>query len=169
MWRFWMISKLLPKGVRLLRRVPITRYVRLNVSKHGIGISVGRRGAFISLNPLGKLQLWLGLPGTGLGYRKQIDIQQLLSALLSAGAILVQRRHGSTTGRGDEHGGTERSKRRRPGRIRRNNDPKWRAAVEEAKRISQEYLRQRQAESQNREADSNRHDPPFGSHPEERP
>jgi hypothetical protein len=165
-----MISKLLPKGVRLLRRFPITRYLRLNVSKHGIGIAVGRRGASISLSPLGKLQLWLGLPGTGLGYRKQIDIRQLLSALLSAGAILVERRHGgSTTGRDNEHRSTERSRRRRPGRIRRNNDPKWRAVVEEAKRISQEYLRQRQAESQNREAAPNENDPPFGSHPEERP
>jgi len=69
------------KGFRFLKRIPLAKYVRLNLSKHGTGLSIGGRGSRISISPGKKVNIWLGIPGTGIGYRKQIDIDSILSLL----------------------------------------------------------------------------------------
>jgi len=57
---------------RFSRRIKICKGVHLNVSKSGIGVSLGVRGASISTGPRGTYAN-VGLPGTGLSYRKKID------------------------------------------------------------------------------------------------
>ena len=151
MWRFWMIDKLFPRGVRLLRRFPIGRFVRVNLSKHGLGLSVGRRGLWVTLNPQGKIQFWLGVPGTGLGYRRQVDLRWLLSALAAAAQGLRSGSppHPSSESNPVSDAPVGRRSSRRPGRIRRDMSPSWRRTVEEARRILREYRQQQPGRSQN--------------------
>ena len=56
-------------GLRFQRRVGIAPGVRLNVSKSGIGGSVGRTGLRLGVNAKRKRYFLVGLPGTGLSYR----------------------------------------------------------------------------------------------------
>ncbi len=57
-------------GFRFQRRIRLAKGVHLNLSKSGVGISVGPRGAKIGFGPRG-VHYSLGIPGTGLSYRKQ--------------------------------------------------------------------------------------------------
>ncbi|MCH8530322.1 MAG: DUF4236 domain-containing protein [Saccharospirillum sp.] len=63
---------------RFQRRIKIAPGIRVNISKSGAGLSVGPRGATASI---GKRGLYgnLGIPGTGLSYRKKIDQHQQTS------------------------------------------------------------------------------------------
>lgn len=59
-------------GFRLQRSIRLGKFVRLNISKSGVGFSAGITGLRISKGPSGT---WftIGLPGTGLSYRKKLD------------------------------------------------------------------------------------------------
>lgn len=56
-------------GLRFQRRIKIAPGVTVNLSKSGIGASVGVRGARYGVNPKGQTYKSVGLPGTGLSYR----------------------------------------------------------------------------------------------------
>ena len=56
-------------GFRFQRRIRIAPGVRLNLSKSGIGGSVGRNGLRLGLDAKRKKYFSVGLPGTGLSYR----------------------------------------------------------------------------------------------------
>jgi hypothetical protein len=56
-------------GLRFQRRIRIVPGVRLNLSKSGIGGSVGRNGLRLGLDAKRKRYFSVGLPGTGLSYR----------------------------------------------------------------------------------------------------
>jgi hypothetical protein len=56
-------------GFRFQRRVRIAPGVRLNLSKSGIGASVGRTGLRLGLDAKRRKYFSVGLPGTGLSYR----------------------------------------------------------------------------------------------------
>ena len=58
---------------RFQRRIKILPGLRLNVSKTGISWTVGTRGASVTSRD-GKLTGNVGLPGTGLSYRKRLDL-----------------------------------------------------------------------------------------------
>lgn len=58
---------------RFQRRIKILPGLRLNVSKTGISWTVGTRGAGINVRD-GKLTGNVGIPGTGLSYRKRLDL-----------------------------------------------------------------------------------------------
>jgi len=58
---------------RFQRRIKILPGLRLNVSKTGISLTVGTRGASVNARD-GKLTGNVGLPGTGLSYRKRLDL-----------------------------------------------------------------------------------------------
>lgn len=58
------------RGVRFQKRIKILPGVTLNLSKSGIGISAGIRGAHIGINARGQRYTNVGLPGTGISYRK---------------------------------------------------------------------------------------------------
>ena len=56
-------------GFRFQRRIRIVPGVRLNLSKSGIGASVGRTGLRLGMDAKRRKYLSLGMPGTGLSYR----------------------------------------------------------------------------------------------------
>lgn len=58
-------------GIRFYRGIRLGKLARLNVSKSGVGLSLGVRGLRVSTGPRGTF-LTLGLPGTGLSYRKKV-------------------------------------------------------------------------------------------------
>ena len=58
---------------RFQKRIKIFPGLRLNVSKTGISWTVGTRGASVTSRD-GKLTGNVGLPGTGLSYRKRLDL-----------------------------------------------------------------------------------------------
>ena len=58
---------------RFQKRIKILPGVRLNISKTGAIWTVGRRGASVTTRD-GKLTGNLGVPGTGMSYRKRLDL-----------------------------------------------------------------------------------------------
>jgi len=56
-------------GLRFQRRIRIAPGVRLNLSKSGIGGSVGRTGLRLGVDAKPRKYFSMGLPGTGLSYR----------------------------------------------------------------------------------------------------
>lgn len=56
-------------GFRFQKRIRLGKGLRVNLSKSGVGFSVGRPGAWFSVNPKGKPNVSVGEPGTGLSYR----------------------------------------------------------------------------------------------------
>ncbi|ANI99095.1 hypothetical protein A8O14_02695 [Polynucleobacter wuianus] len=58
-------------GFRFQKRISISKYLRLNFSKTGASISIGKRG--LDLNIKGDQVMGnIGLPGTGLSYREKL-------------------------------------------------------------------------------------------------
>jgi hypothetical protein len=58
---------------RFQRRIKILPGLRLNVSKTGISWTMGTRAASVTARD-GKLTGNVGLPGTGISYRKRLDL-----------------------------------------------------------------------------------------------
>jgi hypothetical protein len=58
---------------RFQRRIKILPGLRLNVSKTGFSWTVGTRGASVTARD-GKLTGNVGIPGTGLSYRRRLDL-----------------------------------------------------------------------------------------------
>ena len=59
-------------GLYFRKSINLGKGVRLNLSKRGIGISGGVKGARISTGPNGTY-MNLSIPGTGIGYRKKLS------------------------------------------------------------------------------------------------
>lgn len=57
-------------GFRMRRSIKIAPGVRLNVSSKSVGLSAGVRGARMSVNSSGRTTATVGIPGTGISYRK---------------------------------------------------------------------------------------------------
>ena len=60
---------------RFQKRIKILPGLRLNVSKTGFSWTVGTRGASVTTRD-GNLTGNVGLPGTGLSYRKRLDLPE---------------------------------------------------------------------------------------------
>ena len=60
---------------RFQKRIKILPGLRLNVSKTGVSWTVGTRGASVTTRD-GNLIGNVGLPGTGLSYRKRLDLPE---------------------------------------------------------------------------------------------
>ena len=58
-------------GIRFRRSMKILPGVRLNLSRRGVGVSAGVKGAHVSTGPSGS-RVTGSLPGTGLYYQKSI-------------------------------------------------------------------------------------------------
>lgn len=115
------------KGLRFLKRIPLWKFLTLNLSKHGLGVSIGRAGIRFGRSVTGKLYVWLGLPGTGLGYRKSVDPAKLIGWIIG---------RWSRSDREDQ-GGAKRP--RLSGYLRRYEqwyrDPVTRRSIQRAKEI----------------------------------
>ncbi|MGA2195621.1 MAG: DUF4236 domain-containing protein [Bryobacteraceae bacterium] len=57
-------------GLRFQRRIKLLPGVRINLSKSGVGLSVGGRGAHFGIDSRGRRYTSVGLPGTGLSWRE---------------------------------------------------------------------------------------------------
>jgi len=57
-------------GLRFQRRVKLVPGVHLNLSMSGVGVSVGSRGAHMSVTARGQRYTSVGLPGTGISWRE---------------------------------------------------------------------------------------------------
>ena len=58
-------------GIRFSKSIKISKFLRLNISKSGIGFSVGNKIFRIGISPKGILRKTITLPKTGLSYIKQ--------------------------------------------------------------------------------------------------
>ncbi len=59
-------------GLRFHKRIGIVRGLGLNLSKTGVSLTLGGRGASVNLRG-GKITGNAGVPGTGLSYRERLD------------------------------------------------------------------------------------------------
>ena len=88
-------------GFRFQRRIRIAPGVRLNLSKSGIGGSLGRTGLRLGLDARRRKYFSVGLPGTGLSYRtffgrpvtpetlKRVGIALMIAAALCLGVLFI--------------------------------------------------------------------------------
>ncbi|MEP0765189.1 MAG: DUF4236 domain-containing protein [Fimbriimonadia bacterium] len=76
-------------GFRFQRRIRLGKGLWANLSKGGVGFSVGRRGLRFSINPRGKKQVSVGAPGTGMSYRTGCILPTAL-LLLALASFLVR-------------------------------------------------------------------------------
>ncbi len=56
-------------ALRLQRSISLGHGVRLNISRRGLGISIGRPGLRVGINTSGRRTVSVGIPGTGIAYR----------------------------------------------------------------------------------------------------
>lgn len=64
-------------GFRFRRSVQVLPWVRLNLSKSGVSLTVGPRGANVNISPRG-LRKTVGLPGTGFSYVSETSLDEIL-------------------------------------------------------------------------------------------
>ena len=70
-------------GVIFRKSIKIANGIKLNVSKSGLSVSVGKKGMHYTINSKGKSTASLGIPGTGVSYRKSFDTFGALSSFFS--------------------------------------------------------------------------------------
>ena len=59
-------------GLRIQKRINLGKFLRLNISKSGIGVSAGVPGLRVGVGPQGPY-FSIGLPGSGISYRSKIS------------------------------------------------------------------------------------------------
>lgn len=67
-------------GLNIRRSIKIGKNTRLNISKSGVGVSTGVKGARVSVGPRGVRQT-VGIPGTGIYYTKQRSLHKARSSV----------------------------------------------------------------------------------------
>lgn len=60
-------------GFNFRKSINLTDNLRLNLSKSGIGASLGTKGVRVTKTAKGDTRLTLSIPGTGISYTKQIS------------------------------------------------------------------------------------------------
>jgi len=60
-------------GLRFHKSISIAPGVKLNINKGSVGISVGKKGAHVSMNSKGQKNVTVGIPGTGLSYTQSLN------------------------------------------------------------------------------------------------
>ncbi len=66
-------------GITFSERIKIAKGVSLNLSKSGVSLSLGVKGAKYNINSKGKSSVSLSLPGTGIGYRKSFSLGNVVN------------------------------------------------------------------------------------------
>jgi hypothetical protein len=56
-------------GFRYFRRIRVSPWLSINVSRSGISTSIGRHGLHLTVGPRGTTES-VGIPGTGISYRE---------------------------------------------------------------------------------------------------
>ncbi len=65
-------------GLRFRKSIKIAKGVKINLSKSGVSLSVGRTGLHGTINSRGQLTTSAGLPGTGVSFVKTMSLKKLL-------------------------------------------------------------------------------------------
>lgn len=60
-------------GMRLRKRIKIAPGVKINLSKSGASVSVGRLGATVNIGGKDGVKATVGIPGSGLSHTKQLS------------------------------------------------------------------------------------------------
>lgn len=68
-------------GLTFRKSIKIANGLKLNISKSGVSLTAGKKGMHYTINSKGKSTASVGLPGTGLSYRKSFDTFGGLSSL----------------------------------------------------------------------------------------
>ena len=68
-------------GLNFRKSISIFPGLKLNLSKSGVGLSTGVKGARVSLNSKGQARTTLGIPGTGVYYTKQVSAKKVAGEL----------------------------------------------------------------------------------------
>ncbi len=63
-------------GLQFRKKIKICKGVNLNISKTGVGVSIGTKGARYSMHSSGRRTATIGLPGTGLYYTKSLGTKK---------------------------------------------------------------------------------------------
>ena len=64
-------------GLQFRKSITLCKGVKLNVTKTGVGVTVGKKGCHCSINSSGRTTASVGLPGTGLYYTKSKNLKTL--------------------------------------------------------------------------------------------
>ncbi len=64
-------------GIRFSKSIKIGKFLRLNLSKSGIGFSVGTKGYRIGISPKKIVRQTITLPKTGISYVKEFSLKKL--------------------------------------------------------------------------------------------
>lgn len=70
-------------GLVFRKSIKIANGLRLNVSKGGVSLTAGKKGMHYTINSKGKSTASVGIPGTGVSYRKSFDTFGGLSSLFA--------------------------------------------------------------------------------------
>ena len=68
-------------GLNFRKSITVLPGVKVNLSKSGVGLSVGIPGIRGSINTSGRITGSVGLPGTGLSYRKSTNVKKVVEKL----------------------------------------------------------------------------------------
>ena len=60
-------------GIRFRKSIKIANGVRLNLNKKSVGLSIGGKGAHVSVNSSGRKSVTTSIPGTGLSYTANLS------------------------------------------------------------------------------------------------
>jgi len=63
-------------GFLFKKSIKIAPGIRLNIGKKSVGISAGIKGARISANTKGQTNASVGVPGTGISFRKRLNSKE---------------------------------------------------------------------------------------------
>lgn len=73
-------------GFNYRKSITLAKGVRVNLSKSGPSLSLGKTGMRVSLNSKGQAKGTVGIPGTGMYYNKQINIFNAIKGWFGGGA-----------------------------------------------------------------------------------
>ena len=62
-------------GLQFRKSISICKGVKLNITKTGVGVTLGTKGAHYSINSSGRTTSTIGIPGTGLYYTNSKNLK----------------------------------------------------------------------------------------------
>lgn len=74
-------------GIRFRKSIRIAPGVKLNLNKKSVGLTVGTKGASVTLNSKGRMTASIGVPGTGLPAFKKVSKFGVLKSRHSGKAL----------------------------------------------------------------------------------
>ncbi len=64
-------------GLQFRKSISICKGLKLNITKNGVGVTIGKKGCHYSINSSGRTTATVGIPGTGLYYTKSKNLKTM--------------------------------------------------------------------------------------------